>query len=54
MSGIIQKVKAVAKENAIILMHYEYKATVTASLQIIDELKEERYEIVTVEELLFD
>lgn len=54
VSGIVQKVKAKAKENAIILMHDEYKTTVTASLQIIDELKEQGYEFVTVEELLFD
>ena len=54
VSGIVQKVKAKAKENAIILMHDEYKTTVTASLQIIDELKEHGYEFVTVEELLFD
>ena len=54
VAGIVQKVKAKAKENAIILMHDEYKTTVTASLQIIDELKEEGYEFVTVEELLLD
>ena len=54
VSNIVQKVKAKAKENSIILMHDEYKTTVTASLQIIDELKEEGYEFVTVEELLFD
>ena len=54
VSGSVQKVKAKAKENAIILMHDEYKTTVTASLQIIDELKEQGYEFVTVEELLLD
>ena len=54
VSNIVQKVKAKAKENAIILMHDEYKTTVTASLQIVDELKEEGYEFVTVEELLLD
>ena len=54
VSNIVQKLKAKAKENAIILMHDEYKTTVTASLQIIDELKEQGYEFVTVEELLFD
>ena len=54
VSNIVQKVKAKAKENSIILMHDEYKTTVTASLQIIDELKEQGYEFVTVEELLFD
>ena len=32
----------------------EYKSTVTAALQIIDELMEQGYEFVTVDELLFD
>ena len=45
---------AKVKENAIILMHDEYKSTVTAALQVIDELTEEGYEFVTVDELLFD
>ena len=54
VSGIVQKVTTKAKENSIILMHDEYKTTVTAALQIIDELQEEGYEFVTVEELLFD
>lgn len=54
VSGIVRKVKAKAKENSIILMHDEYKTTVTAALEIIDELKEEGYEFVTVEELLLD
>lgn len=54
VAGIVQKVKIKAKDNGIILMHDEYKTTVTAALQIIDELKEEGYEFVTVEELLFD
>ena len=54
VAGIVQKVKNKAKDNGIILMHDEYKTTVTAALQIIDELKEEGYEFVTVEELLFD
>lgn len=54
VSGIVQKVTAKAKENSIILMHDEYKTTVTAALQIIDELQKEGYEFVTVEELLFD
>lgn len=51
---IAQKVTSKAKENAIILMHDEYKSTVTAALQVIDQLQEEGYEFVTVDELLFD
>lgn len=51
---IVQKVTSKAQENSIILMHDEYKSTVTAALQIIDELKKQGYEFVTVDELLFD
>lgn len=51
---IVQKVTSKVKENAIILMHDEYKSTVTAAFQIIDELSEQGYEFVTVDELLFD
>ena len=51
---IVQKVTSKAKENSIILMHDEYKSTVTAALQIVDALQEEGYEFVTVDELLFD
>lgn len=54
VSGIVRKVTTKAQENSIILMHDEYKTTVTAALEIIDELKEEGYEFVTVEELLLD
>lgn len=54
VSGIVNKVTSKARENSIILMHDEYKTTVTAALQIIDELQKEGYEFVTVEELLFD
>ncbi|MDE7133020.1 MAG: polysaccharide deacetylase family protein [Lachnospiraceae bacterium] len=51
---IVQKVTSKAKENSIILMHDEYKSTVTAALQIIDALQKEGYEFVTVDEILFD
>lgn len=51
---IVQQVTSKAEENAIILMHDEYKSTVTAALQVIDRLQEEGYEFVTVDELLFD
>lgn len=54
VSGIVRKVTSKAKENSIILMHDEYKSTVTAALQIIDTLQDEGYEFVTVDELLFD
>ncbi len=51
---IVQRVTGKAQENAIILMHDEYKSTVTAALQIVDILQEQGYEFVTVDELLFD
>ena len=51
---IVQNVTSKAEENSIILMHDEYKSTVTAAFQIIDELMEQGYEFVTVDELLFD
>lgn len=54
VANIVQKVTSKAQENSIILMHDEYKSTVTAALQIIDELMEQGYEFVTVDELLFD
>lgn len=54
VAGIVKKVEDKAKENAIILMHDEYDTTVTAALQIVDELKAQGYEFVTVDELLFD
>lgn len=51
---IAQKVCAKAEENAIILMHDQYKTSVTAALEIIDTLTAQGYEFVTVEEILFD
>lgn len=51
---IVNTVCAKAGENDIILMHDQYKTTVTAALQIVDRLMEEGYEFVTVDELLFD
>ena len=43
-----------AKEDSIILMHDYYDTSVTAALQAIDELMDEGYTFVTVEEILFD
>lgn len=54
VSGIVGKVVRKAKENAVILMHDEYKSSVTAALQIVDMLQKEGYEFVTVDEILFD
>ena len=54
MSCIVSSVCAKVGENDIILMHDQYKSTVTAALKIVDELTEQGYEFVTVDELLFD
>lgn len=54
VSCIVSSVCARAGENDIILMHDQYKTTVTAALEIVDELTEQGYEFVTVDELLFD
>jgi len=52
--GVTRKVLSKAKENAIILMHDSYASTVTAALRVVDELQEQGYEFVTVDEILFD
>lgn len=54
VSCIVRNVVGKAKENDIILMHDQYKTTVTAALKIVDELTAKGYEFVTVDELLFD
>ncbi|NBJ93084.1 polysaccharide deacetylase family protein [Parablautia muri] len=54
VSCIVDTVCAKADENEIILMHDQYKSTVTAALKIVDQLQKEGYEFVTVDELLFD
>lgn len=54
VSCIVNTVCTKADENDIILMHDQYKTTVTAALEIVDRLQKEGYEFVTVDELLFD
>ncbi len=51
---ITENVVKKVEENDIILMHDYYPSTVTAALNIVDELTEEGYSFVTVEEILFD
>lgn len=52
--AIVRKVVREAEENDIILMHDYYDTSVTAALEIVDELLAEGYAFVTVEEILFD
>ncbi len=54
VSCIVDKIVGKAKEDSIILMHDYYDTSVTAALKAIDELLEEGYTFVTVEEILFD
>lgn len=54
VSCIVRSVTTKVEENDIVLMHDQYKTTVTAALKIVDELKSQGYEFVTVDELLFD
>ncbi len=54
VSGIVRNVVVDIRENDIILMHDQYKSSVTAALEIVDELLAEGYEFVTVEEILFE
>lgn len=51
---ITKKIVSKTEENDIILMHDYYETSVTAALCAIDELMEEGYTFVTVEEILFD
>ncbi len=51
---ITQKIISKVGENDIILMHDYYPSTITAALEVVDELQKEGYEFVTVEEILFD
>lgn len=54
VEGIRNRVVSKAKENGIILMHDYFPSTVTAALEVVDELQAQGYEFVTVEEILFD
>lgn len=54
VSCIVNNTLKRVKENDIILMHDQYQSSITAALQIVDELQEEGYEFVTVDEILLD
>ena len=51
-SCIARNVVNTVEENDIILMHDQYPSSVASALKIVDELKKQGYEFVTVEELL--
>lgn len=51
---ITDRVVSKAGENQIILLHDYYDTSVTAALKIVDQLLDEGYEFVTVEEILLE
>lgn len=51
---IVEKVMSEAKENAIILLHDRYEASVEAALRIVDLLKEQGYTFVTADKLVLE
>lgn len=53
-ASVAQKVISKTRENDIILMHDYFESSVTAALKAVDELKEDGFTFVTVEEILFD
>ncbi len=54
VSGITRKVVTKVGEDDIILMHDYFETSVTAALEVVDELLAEGYTFVTVEEIMFD
>lgn len=54
VANITAKVVGKAEENDIILMHDYYESSVTAALEVVDELLKEGFTFVTVDEILFD
>ena len=54
VSSITSRVCSRVEENDIILMHDYSASSVTAALQVVDELLKEGYVFVTVDEILFD
>ena len=51
---VVQRVVRDTGEGDIILMHDYYDTSVTAALEVVDELQAKGFTFVTVEEILFD
>lgn len=51
---VVQKVLDEAKEDGIILLHDFYDSSVEAAFRIVDALKEQGYEFVTVDKLILE
>ncbi len=54
VSCITNRIIGDVEDSDIILMHDCYESTVTAALQVVDELMAEGYTFVTADEILFD
>lgn len=54
VDGIVKKVVSSARDGGIILMHDNYDTSVEAALEIVDQLKKQGYEFVTVDDLVYD
>lgn len=54
VDGIVKKVVSSARDGGIILMHDNYDTSVEAALEIVDQLKKQGYEFVTVDDLVCD
>ncbi len=54
VQGIVQNTMCEVGDNDIILMHDYYETSVTAALKIVDELMEDGFTFVTVEEIVFE
>ena len=54
VASIESKVLGKAKDGEIILMHDAYATSVTAAIDLIDKMKQDGYEFVTVDELIFE
>ncbi len=54
LDEVVNKVVSQAKENDIILLHDCYKSSVEAALRIVDLLKAEGFEFVTVDKLILE
>lgn len=54
VSVVVERVLKEVEEDDIILLHDASESSVSAAFQIIDKLKKEGYQFVTVDEILFD
>ena len=51
---VTERILKAVEENSIILLHDASESSVQAAFSVVDELTEEGYEFVTVDEILFD